>query len=96
MAKATYISAGSSTLVKSGPGVLFGLYLTPANGATVYAVDALNIGAIPNLNTDLTGTISRVTYGAATPDSVDFQGIHFDNGLVVAATSSARITVFTD
>ena len=96
MPKATYISAGSTTLVKSGAGFLYGMHTSPANGATIYAVDSISIGAAPNLNTDLTGTLFRVGYTGAAPDFIDTKGVGFSLGLTVSATSSARITVMSD
>ena len=98
MSRPTFIAAGSNTLVKSGPGNIYGIHVTPANGTTVVVADSLNLGASPNLNsTSLTGQIASVgTFASAVPAFIDMKGAHFDNGLVIAATSNARLTVLTD
>lgn len=99
-ARYSYISAGSNSTVKSGAGTLYRILVSPANGATVYAVDADGtaalggIGAAPNLTGDLSNTISRHgTFADAVPRELDFgPGVGFNTGLVLAATSNARLT----
>ena len=99
MSASTYISAGSNTRVKSGAGTLYGIHVSPANGATILVQDsATGLGAAPNFNSDThTGIIGRIgMYASAVPDFIDFKGVHFGDGLTVAATSNARLIVLTD
>lgn len=95
--KARYalISAGSNTTVKTGSGSLYGLYIRPANGASVRVEDAANLGAAPDLNNPSASSIALLgTYASAAPDVVTFTpGIGFNDGLTVAASSNTRITV---
>lgn len=100
MPRSTYISAGSTTRIKSGAGTLYLAHVSPANGSSLVLADTPNLGAAgPNFNlrTSVTSTIAFVgTYASAVPDSLDFNGTAFDNGLSVSATSSAAITVVWD
>lgn len=102
-ARYSYVSAGSNSTIKSGAGTLYGILVSPANGATVYAVDADGtdplggIGAAPNLTGELALASNIARHGVfanTAPDYLDFNpGVGFNNGLVVAATSNARLTV---
>ena len=98
MSRSTFIATGSTTLVKTGPGYLYGVHISPANGASLVTIDSLttsNTGV--DFNANVTGMISRDGLWATTvPDFVPFYGVRFDNGLTVAASSSARLTVLTD
>lgn len=95
MSTPTYISAGSTTQVRSGPGSLYGVHITPANGASVVFIDATDAGSIAsNFAQDPIGIFARIgVYAAATPDFIEMKGVHFNSGLIVSATSSARLTV---
>lgn len=97
MSTPTYIATGSTTLVQSGPGNLYGIHVDPQNGTQVVVIDSLNAGSITsNFNFDPVGLIARIgTYATAVPDFLDFKGVHFNTGLTVAATSTARLTVLT-
>lgn len=89
--KASYlfISAGSNTSVKDGPGTLYAILSNNPSGGTIRADDAIDLGTTPNLNT--TGAATIVNHGAA---EIDFgPGIGFNTGLTVAASSNARVTV---
>ena len=98
MSRPTTIATGSTTLVKTGPGYLYGVHISPANGASLVTIDTLttsNTGV--DFNANATGQISRDgLWASAVPDFVPFWGVRFDTGLTVAASSSARLTVFTD
>lgn len=100
MPRSTYISAGSSTRIKSGAGTLYLAHVSPANGSSLVLADSPNLGASgPNFNlrTSVTSTIAFVgTFASAVPASLSFNGTAFDNGLSVSATSSAAITVVWD
>ena len=100
MSRYTFLSTGSTTQIASGPGNLYGIHITPPGGGQFVAIDALQAGSITsNFNQDPVGLISRLSIGSTAsdvpPGPVPFFGVHFDNGLVVSATSNARVTVFS-
>jgi len=97
-----YTATGSNATVKAGSGSLYSINVSPGQGSTVVLVDAnASLGAAPNLNSDsLTGLIGRVgpystsSNGTApNPDIIAFSGLGFNDGLVIAATSNARLLV---
>ena len=94
MSRYTYISAGSNTTVKSGTGHVLRVLAGGANGGTVFLFDSMSIGATPNYpslkaaGTDLIGFLEL----PATMSNHEL-GIAFTNGLTVAATSSAPVTI---
>lgn len=97
MSTPTYISTGSTTTVVTGPGNLYGIHVTPAAGTQVVVIDSTTAGSITsNFNFDPVGLISRIgPYQASpNPDYIPFWGDHFNNGLIVSASSNARLTVF--
>ena len=93
-----YISAGSNTNVKSGPGNLYGVVAGGANGGTFFAVDSVSIGATPNYVTQLSNSSNITAIGplGAAAAAWDLHGASFQVGLTVAATSSSPLTVFYD
>ena len=96
-----YISAGSTTRVKDGPGLFKGLWVTPVSGGSVLVADNPDMGSAgPNFNalTSVTSTVGiHGTWPASMPPAY-FDGFatRFQNALVVSATSSARVSVFFD
>ena len=98
MSRVTFISAGSNTTVKSVASRLYAVHVSAANGGTVLVADNVNLGATPNFNvssqTDLIGYLGPLAN--AGPHAFNFHGVNLDNGLTVAATSNARVSVFTD
>lgn len=88
-AKYAYISAGSNSLVKSGAGTLYRIRSSNPSGGTIRVDDATDLGAAPNLNTDGASTI----YRDAAADNDFTPGLGFNTGLVIAASSNARLTV---
>ena len=99
MSKVAYISAGSSTRVKDGPGSLFGVWFAPVAGSTLVMADNPDLGASgPNFNalTSVTSTIAfpGVYPASPVPAYFDAHAFRFANALTVAATSSARVSVF--
>ena len=98
MSRYTYISAGSSTTVLSGPGKLYSIHITPVAGSTLLVADSKNLGASPTFNSDADPSggvlIGRFgPYGGTTTDYLDFKGASVNDGITVAATSNARLTV---
>lgn len=100
MPRSTYISAGSSTCIKSGAGTLYVAHISPANGSSLVLADTPDLGAAgPNFNlrTSVTSTIAFIgTFASTVPASIDLNGAAFNNGLSVSATSSAAVTVVWD
>lgn len=94
----TYISAGSTTRVKDGPGLLKGVWISPVAGGTLLIADNPDMGATPNFNnlTAITSTIANVGTWAASPQPQYLDGFatRFANALVIATTSSPRVSVF--
>lgn len=97
MSRTTFISTGSNTAVSTSAGTLYGIHIDNANGAVVLVQDsATGLGAAPNYNsTSITGLITRIgpTQNAGNV-SVNMHGAHFNDGLTVAASSNASVTVF--
>lgn len=102
MSRPTYISTGSSTTVKSGPGYLYGVHITPTAGSSLVVVDTVTgsgAGGFDMNSPTTTGLIARLPFsGASTsgPAFIPFWGVRFENGLGVSASSSASVTVYTD
>lgn len=95
MSRYTHIATGSNTTVVSTAGNLYSVHIDRGNGGTVLLADSTDLGATPNYNTDPTAVIRRIgTIADAGPHEYDFKGVHFDNGLTVAASSSASVTVY--
>ena len=93
-----FISAGSSTRVKDGPGLLKSVWIMPASGGSLVIADNPNLGAGgPDFNalTSVTSTITNLGVWPATPSPTFFDAFatRFQNGLSIAASSSARVTV---
>ena len=96
-----YVSDGSNTTVKTGPGSLYSIQVSPGHGSTLTIVDSADLGAAPDLNSDsLTGIIGRVGEWSTSsngikpsPDTLSFVGLGFNVGLTLAATSNARLIV---
>lgn len=94
-ASVSNVSLGSNTTVKSSPGTLYRVLVSPANGATVWLEGAADLGASPNLNAAPgAATIAKISeYASAVPDTIDFgPGVGFD-ALTVAASSNARLGI---
>lgn len=86
-AKYAYISAGSNTTVKDGPGTLYRVLNSIAG--SINLVEDGDLGTTLNMNA-LGGsdTIARA-YG-----NLDFgPGVGFNNQLTIAAGSNAKVTV---
>ena len=98
MPKAQFISTGSNTNVKSGPGTVYGVNVGGVNGASVFLVDSVSIGATPNYINQVSNGSNIAVIGPLTAagGSVNLHGSQFANGLTVAATSSAPVTVMYD
>ena len=99
MSKSSYVSAGSSTRVKDGPGTLFGVWFEPFVGSSLVLADNPNLGASGpdfNLATSITSTIGFHGPWPANPEPAffDAHALRFANALTVAATSSARVSIF--
>ena len=98
MSRWHFISAGSNTTVSSTPTRLYSVHVSGANGGTVLIADNDDLGATPNFNVaSQTGLVASLgPLANAGPHAFNFAGARIENGLTIAATSSARITVFTD
>lgn len=98
MPKSAFISAGSNTTVKSGPGQVYGAVVGPANGGSVFLVDSTSIGVTPNYVTQLSNSSNiAVGYPLTTAwQNVPLFGATFHDGLTVSATSNAPVTVVYD
>lgn len=94
----TYTSAvGSNYLVKSGSGSLYSVHGFLPAGGSVKLENASGLGAAPNLNA-VTSNSTMAYYGPAPTGGTLFDvtftpGAGFDDGLVIAATSNARISL---
>ena len=99
MSKVSYISAGSSTRVKDGTGTLFGVWVEPFVGSSLVLADNPDLGAAgPNFNS-ATSVTSTIGFHGPWPTSpapifLDAHALRFANALTVAATSSARVSIF--
>lgn len=99
--RSTYIADGSNTTIKSGAGSLYTVHVMPGHGSTLMLVDSTNLGTSPDLNSDsLTGIIGRIGSWSTSsngvspfPDRIAFDGLGFNTGLTIAATSNARVVV---
>ena len=93
----TYISAGSTTRVNDGPGLLKGLWVSPVAGGSLVIADNPDLGASgPNFNnlTAITSTIgNHGVFVAGNPVFLDGMATRFANALTVAASSSSRVSV---
>ena len=94
-----FISAGSTTRVKDGPGLFKGAWIAPAAGSSIVIADNPDLGTTgPNFNSaaSVTSTIALPGVYPASPVPVyfDAHALRFANALTVAATSSARVTLF--
>ena len=101
MSKSSYVSAGSSTRVKDGPGTLFGAWFVPVAGSTLLLADNPDLGSGgPNFNnrTAITSTIASLGVYPASPVPVyfDAHALRFANALAVAASSSSPVPLFFD
>lgn len=98
MPQHTFISTGSNTRVKEGEGTVYGAVVGPANGGSVFFVDSTSIGVTPNYVTQLSNSSNiAMAYPLTTAwQQVNMFGARFQDGLVVAATSNAAVTVFYD
>lgn len=94
-----FISAGSTTRVKDGPGLFKGLWITPVSGGSLVVADNPVLGnSGPDFNalTAITSTIGIHGVFQASSNPLYFQGFatRFQNALTVSASSSARVSVF--
>ena len=98
MSRQTFISAGSNTTVTSSPTVLYGVHVSGANGGIVLLANNANLGATINFNVVTQTGLFSVLGPLANAGAFDFnfRGLRLENGLTVAASSNARVTVFTD
>jgi hypothetical protein len=99
MPKSAYISAGSNTTVKTGPGFLYGAVVGGgANGGSAFFVNSISIGATPNYVTQLSDSSNIAVVGPVGVNGGDFPlyGAPFSTGLTVSATSNAPVTVAYD
>ena len=99
MSKVSYISAGSSTRVKDGTGTLYGVWVEPFVGSSLVLADNPDLGAAGpdfNLATSVTSTIGFLGPWPANPGTefFDAHALRFANALTIAATSSARVSIF--
>ncbi len=99
MSKVSYVSAGSSTRVKDGTGVLYGVWFEPFVGSSLVIADNPDLGASGpnfNLSTSVTSTIGFHGPWPANPSPFlfDAHALRFTNALTIAATSSARVSIF--
>ena len=93
-----FISAGSTTRVKDGPGLLKSVWITPVAGGSLLIADNPDMGASgPNFNnlTSVTSTIGihGVFVTGTNPTFFDAFATRFQNALTVSASSSQRVTV---
>lgn len=92
-----YISAGSTTRVKDGPGLLKGIWVSPVAGGSLVLADNPDLGnGGPNFNalTSITSTIGiHGVFIAGNPVPLDGFATRFQNALTVSATSSSRVTL---
>lgn len=94
-----FVSLGSNTTIKTGPGRLYGVTIGGANGGTFVALDSVSIGVTPNFATLGNAVASNLAFIpglAATPTQFDFRATPFEIGLTVAATSNASLSVYYD
>lgn len=98
MSKSAFVSSGSNSNVKSGAGQVSGVVVGGVNGASVFLVDSVSIGASPNYVTQLSNSSNIATIGpvSAVGGSFPLYGAPFYRGLTVAATSNANVTVVYD
>ena len=93
-----FISAGSTTRVKDGPGLFKGAWIAPAAGSSIVIADNPDLGtAGPDFNSpsSITSTIAfHGLWTVVTPASLDGFATRFANALTVSATSSARVSIF--
>ena len=86
-ARYTYVSAGSNTTIKTGPGTVYRVI----NGTTgaVTRVEDGDLGQNPNFNAG--GDTDTIAISGGT---IDFgPGVGFNTQLTIAATSNSRVTV---
>lgn len=94
-----FVAVGSNTNIKTGAGRLYGVVIGGANGGTFIAQDSVSIGATPNyvaMGVSVASNLAYVSGLPATPMQFDFRATPFTNGLTVAATSNAPLTVSYD
>ena len=98
MSQTTFVSVGSNTLIKTGPGRVYGTIVSGVDGASAFLVDSIGIGATPNYVTQLSNSSNVATIGPVTAagGSFDLYGAWFQVGLTVATTSNANLTVVWD
>lgn len=94
-----YISAGSTTRVKDGPGLFKGAWITPVAGSSLVIADNPILGnGGPDFNNlgAITSTlgIHGVFVTATNPMQLSGFATRFQNALTVSASSSARVSVF--
>ena len=91
-ARSTIISTGSNTTIKPGAGTIYRVNWTKPTGGSIRVEGNKDLGAAPNLNASGSDTII-LGLAATTDFDIPFgPGVGFD-GLSVAATSNARVTV---
>jgi hypothetical protein len=88
-ARYSHISSGSNSRVKSGAGTLYRIISSNPSGGTIRVDDSLDLGQSPNLNASGSDTIVN-----ASASVLDFgPGLGINAGIVVAASSNAKVTV---
>ena len=94
-ARYTHISAGSNTTVKTGYATLYGVHVAPQAGTIVRVDDDDDMGTTPNLNASDTDTlVYSGTYANTAPAFIDLgPGVGINTGIVIAATSNAKLTI---
>lgn len=97
MPRYRYISAGSNTTVVDGPGQVFAVLAGGADGGSVLLADTAELGLTVNFPDralfSFASTIASIGPLPATATYHDLHGSSFSEGLSVAATSSANITI---
>lgn len=97
MPRYRYISAGSNTTVVDGPGQVFGVLAGGADGGSILLADTAALGLTVDFPDralrSFSSNIAVIGPLPATATYHDLHGTSFIEGLSVAATSSANITV---
>jgi len=99
MPRHAFIALGSNTTVVTGEGVVYGVITSGANGGTIVLQDSIGIGVSPNYVTIGQSVPSNILFAhtlTTAPATFDLRGIPFQDGLTVAATSNAAMTVVYD
>ena len=102
MPRSRYIAAGSNTTVVSGPGKVYGVIASASsNGGSILVADTAALGLTINFpqrfDTAFASNIAVIGPLPMTSASTfNLYGATFTEGLSIAATSNANLTVFYD